>query len=35
MTAPEIIGSLFTAYATGWVWTAAVLYFKKLSEVST
>ena len=35
MTAAEIIGSLLTAYAVGWVWGKSMLAFKQLAETST
>lgn len=35
MTVPEIIGSLFAAYALGWAWGTSLLAFKRFMEVST
>jgi len=35
MTVPELIGSLISAYALGWVWGTSMLAFKRFMEVST
>lgn len=35
MSVTEIVGSLFTAYALGWVWGTSMLAFKRFMEISS